>query len=168
MIKYLTLLLCICFTSCAGYQLSGAKPTHLGHVKSIHVPLFKNRTLLTRAESYATNSALDALTRDGTYTMASASHADAVLKGSVSKVNFGRVSASRDDRQTTEELSMTITISWQLLDQANSLAVLEQGQSTGRTRFFAGDNLHVARTNALPDALRRASEAMTSRLADGF
>lgn len=169
MVQHITLLcLSLCLASCAGYQLGGAKPTHLQHVKSLNVPLFENSTLLTRAESYSTNSVIDAITRDGTYSIKSAENSDAVLKGSVSKVQYSQVSSSRDFRETAEELSMTITLSWSLLDANNSMRLLEKGSSTGKTSFFAGENLHVARTNALPDALRRASENIVSKIADGF
>lgn len=154
--------------SCAGYQLGGAKPTHLAAVESIHVPLFENDTLQIRAESYATNSAVDALTRDGTYRIATADTADAVLEGRVSEIDYSQISSSREDTLSTEELSMEITIEWVLRDGSNPARILEKGKSSGETRFFAGGNLHVARTNALPDALRRAAESMVARLADGF
>ncbi len=54
------------------------------------------------------------------------------------------------------------------LPSNNPTKILEEGESTGTTRFFTGSNLEIARTNALPDALQRACEAMVSRLADGF
>lgn len=148
--------------------MGGSKPSHLTEVNSIHVPLFENDTLLTRAEAYATNSAVDALTRDGTYRIATSSSADAVLEGRVKDIKYSQVSSSRTDTLSSEELSMEITIEWILRDAGNPARILEQGKSTGSTRFFAGGNLHVARTNALPDALRRASESMVTRLADGF
>ncbi len=155
-------------TSCAGYHLGGAKPAHLAHVKSIHVPLFKNDTLLVRAESYATNSAVDALTRDGTYRITSAEKADAILEGRITEISYGQVSSSRRDTLRAEELSMTITIEYILRDSRNPSLILEKGTARGSTRFFALGNLHVARTNALPDALRRACESMTTRITDGF
>ena len=161
-------LLSLFLASCAGYQLGGAKPHHLAHIQSIHVPLFINDSLLIRAGSYATNSAVDAITRDGTYRIATVSNADAVLVGRVSKIKYSQVSASRTDSLSSEELSMEITISWVLRDGKNPTKILQRGTSRGDTRFFAGGNLHVARTNALPDALRRATESMTTQLADGF
>ena len=162
------LLLSILLTSCAGYKLGGAKPSHLDHVNNIYVPLFVNDTLLIRADSHATNSTVDAITRDGTYRITSASKADAILKGTVSNIDFDQVSSSRTDSLDSEELSMTITISWVLQDAQNPTRILQKGKSSGATRFFAQGNLSVARTNALPDALRRATEAMTTRIADGF
>jgi len=168
-VKFLSLILIpLLFASCAGYQMGGSKPSHLSHVNSIHVPLFQNDTLLIRADAFATNSAVDALTRDGTYRVATVSTADAILEGRVSEVKYSQVSSSRTDTLSSEELSMEITISWILRDAKNPRLILQQGKSRGDTRFFARGNLHVARTNALPDALRRATESMTTRLADGF
>lgn len=156
------------FTSCAGYQLGGSKPTHLAHVKSIHVPLFKNDTLFARAESYATNSAVDALTRDGTYSIATAETADAILIGRLAIIEYNQVSSSRKDSLRSEELGMKITIDWTLQDANDPLRILEKGRSQGRSTFYARDNINVARTNALPDALSRACDSMTARLADSF
>ena len=165
--KYI-LILSLLLVSCAGYKLGGSKPAHLAAIKRINVPLFTNDTLLIRAESYATNSAVDALTRDGTYLIGSEENSDAVLEGSVEHIKYSQVSSSRNDSLRSEELSMQITIAWILRDASDPARILEKGKSSGSTRFFAGGNLHVARTNALPDALRRASEAMVSRIADGF
>lgn len=154
--------------SCAGYQLGGSKPSHLSHVKSIHVPLFENDTLFVRAETHATNTVVDALTRDGTYQIATAESADAVLRGRITNLDYGQVSSIRSDSLRSEELSLTIHIDWSLIDTSNSSRTLAKGRSTGRTTFFARGNLNTARTNALPDALQRACESLTSRLADGF
>ena len=167
MIKYL-FILSILFSSCAGYQLGGSQPEHLVNIKSIHIPLFTNKTLLFRAEAYATNSAIDAITRDGTYRIASAERADAVLIADVADVDYSQVSASRLDSQRAEELSITITINWKLVDANNPAKVLEKGRSKGKTKFIADQNISIARTNGLPDALRKASEAMVLRLADGY
>lgn len=167
MIKY-SLILSLFLVSCVGYKLGGTKPAHLTHVKSINVPLFANDTLSVRAESMATNSAVDALSRDGTYRIASAENADAILEGRIETINYHQVSSSRRDSLRSEELRMEITIAWVLRDARDPARILEKGHSRGTSRFFAGGNLHVARSNALPDALRRACESMTTRIADGF
>lgn len=166
--RILIFILPLLLVSCAGYQMGGSKPSHLAHVKSIQVPLFVNDTQTTRADAYATNSAVDALTRDGTYRIGTADSADAVLEGVVESIKYSQFSSTRNDTLRSEELSMQVTIEWVLRDASNPTRILEQGSSRGVTRFFAGANLEVARTNALPDALNRACEKMTARLADGF
>ena len=168
MLRIIIPLLSLIFVSSARYQMGGSKPSHLSHVKRIQVPLFVNDTQLTRADAYATNSMVDALTNDGTYRISRADTADAVLEGIVKTADYSQVSSSRRDTLRSEELSMDITIAWTLRDADNPILILEQGESKGLTRLFAGDNLEIARTNALPDALRRASEAIVTRLADGF
>ena len=167
--KHLILyILPLLLVSCAGYQMGGSKPSHLAHVKSIQVPLFVNDTQTTRADAYATNSAVDALTRDGTYRIGTADSADAVLEGVVAFIKYSQFKSASNDTLKSEELSMEVTIEWVLRDASNPTLILEKGKSRGTTRFFAGANLEVARTNALPDALSRACEKMTARLADGF
>ncbi|MBT7958599.1 MAG: hypothetical protein HN759_04620 [Akkermansiaceae bacterium] len=167
MLKYL-FAFALLLSSCSGYRLGGAKPIHLSHVKTIHIPLFENDTLLVRAESHATNSAVSAITRDGTYRIATSARADAILEGRITQVDYDQVRSSRLDSLRSEELSMDISIEWVLRDARNPALILEEGESRGTTRFFAGGNLHVARTNALPDALRRASESMVMRFSEGF
>ncbi|MDG1358161.1 MAG: LptE family protein [Akkermansiaceae bacterium] len=164
----LVIILCLFLVSCAGYQLGGSKPSNLSHVKSIHIPLFQNDTLFVRAETQATNSVVDALNRDGTYQIASSESADAILKGRITDLDYGQVSSIRTDSLRSEELSLTIHIDWSLVDASNPSRILVKGRSTGRTTFFARGNLNIARTNALPDALQRACESLSSRLADGF
>jgi hypothetical protein len=162
------LLTCLFMVSCAGYQLGGSKPSHLSNIRSIHVPLFKNDTLFVRAESHATNTMIDTLTRDGTYKISTADSADAVLKACISDLDYGQVSSTRTDSLSSEEISLIVEINWSLVDATNPSRILEEGRSTGRTSFFARGNLNIARTNALPDALQRACESITSRIADGF
>ena len=84
----LVLAICLLSASCAGYQLGGSKPTHLSHIRSIHVPLFENDTLFVRAETHGTNSMVDALTRDGTYKISTAESADAVLLGRITNLEL--------------------------------------------------------------------------------
>ena len=54
------------------------------------------------------------------------------------------------------------------MDANTPTEILESGTSRGITRLFVDRNLQTARQTALPDALKRASEALVVRLADGF
>ncbi|BCX46685.1 lipoprotein [Haloferula helveola] len=168
MIRLLALLLPIAFVSCAGYQLDGAKPAVLQDVRSIAVPMFKNDTLHPRAEAIATSSVADALVEDGTYRIASRADADAVLEGTVHLIDYVQIRSARLDTLRPEELQNTVTLNWTLRDAADPNKVLATGTSSGTSRFFVDSNLQTSRNNALPDALQRASEALVSRIANGF
>ena len=155
-------------TSCTGYQLGGAKPAVLMDVKNINVPMFHNDTLHPRAEALATSAAADAIVQDGTYRITSLDKADAVLEGTVHIVDYMAIRTTRLDTLRPEELQNTVTLNWKLKDARDPTKTLASGISTGTSRFFVDSNLQTSRTNALPDALQRATESMVSKLANGF
>ncbi len=164
----LLLPIAVLVSSCAGYQLGGAKPSALRDVKNICVPMFHNDTLHPRAEALATSAATDAIVLDGTYKITNWDKADAVLQGTVHTVDYMALRSTRLDTLRPEELQNTVTLTWKLVDAHDSKKVLASGLSTGSSRFFVDSNLQTSRTNALPDALMRASDSMVSRIANGF
>lgn len=162
------LLLFLALSSCTGYQLGGAKPAVLRDVNNISVPMFRNDTLHPRAEALATSAATDAIVIDGTYRITSLDKADAVLEATVHRIDYTPLRTTRLDTLRPEELQNTVMLTWSLKDARDRTKVLASGSSTGTSRFFVDSNLQTSRHNALPDALERASEAMVSRLANGF
>ena len=162
------LLAALAFTSCAGYQLGGAKPAVLRDVTRITVPMFQNDTLHPRAEALATSAAAEAIVLDGTYRITKLDDADAILEGIVHRIDYTPLRTQRLDTLRPEELQNTVTLLWKLRDARNPTKILASGSATGTSRFFVDSNLQTSRNNALPDALQRASESMVSRLANGF
>ena len=162
------LAIALTLASCAGYQLGGTRPAALAGVRTIAVPMFRNDTLHPRAEALATSAAADAFVQDGTYRLATSGQADAILEGAVHKVEYAQIRATRLDTLRPEELQNVVTLNWTLRDGRDPGKVLATGTSVGSSRFFVDSNLQTSRNNALPDALQRATEAMVSRLADGY
>ena len=154
--------------ACEGYRLGGSKPAHLAAVREVHVAIVRNQTQVPRAAAHATNSIIDALTRDGTYRLATMERAEARLEAVLQTIDYRQARSTRTDTLRSEELEMTVTFRWTLLDAENPSRVLERGESKGTTRFFVDPNLQTARQTALIDALKRASESLVARLADGF
>jgi len=158
---FLSLLL----VSCAGYQLGGAKPEKLSHIKSIAVPQFKNLTLEPRLSSLATNSFVDAITQDGTYQVSSLASADATLVANIETIQYSQYRANRFDTLASDELTANVKIQWKLMQ--NGIAV-DSGTASGRTNFFAEDNLQLSRDNALPVATLRAAQSIVTSITEGF
>lgn len=154
--------------SCAGYQLGGVKPAILKDVETISVPMFRNDSLAPRAEALATSAVADAIVLDGTFRIASADDADAVLEGRVAEIGYDQIRSSRINTLRPEELQNTVTLAWVLRDARDPNRVLASGTSVGTSTFFVDSNLQTARNNALPDAFNRAGQALVSRLANGF
>ena len=155
-------------SSCAGYHLGAHQPAPLAAVKSIAVPMAANETLHPRAEILATSELANAITTDGTYRLAAATHADAVLVATVKEIRYEAIRSRRLDTLRPEELSNTVTIEWQLRDGRDPKLILISGTSQGSSQLFADTDLQTARNNALPDALSRASINVVSTLANGF
>lgn len=164
----LLLLIVLSLSSCAGYRLGGAKPPHLAKVNAIQVEMVDNKTQFPRLAAQATNSIIDALTQDGTYRLAAAKSADARLEAVIDSISYRQARSSRTDTLRSEELEMDLTLNWKLIDSNNPAQVLASGTSRGKTRFFVDPNLATARRTALMDALKRASESVIARIADGF
>jgi hypothetical protein len=161
-------LVLLALASCVGYQLGGTKPAALADVRRIAVPMFSNSTMHPRAEAIATSAVADAISADGTYRISEADQADAILEGKVRRIDYSMIRATRLDTLRPEELANTATIEWTLRDARNPMRVLASGTSSGSSQLFVTSNLQTARNNALPEALARAAEALTSSLANGF
>lgn len=161
-------LLVLLLGGCAGYQLGGAKPAVLRDVRAVNVPMFTNNTLHPRAAALATSAAIDTLIQDGTYRISTNDRADAILEGSLQRIDYVPLRTARLDTLRPEELGNRVTVDWLLRDSTDPTQVLAQGTSVGSSRFFVDSNLQTSRNNALADALENASEAMVSQLANGF
>lgn len=164
----LTLLIAPFLASCAGYQLGGVKPQSLARIKQIAVPMFRNDTQHPRAEAIATSAVASAILQDGTYRVSSLDKADAVLEGTIHRIDYTQIRATRLDTLRPEELQNTVTLVWFLKDARDPGKVLASGTSVGTSRFFVDANLQTSRNNALPDAMERAGEALVSRISNGF
>lgn len=166
--RLLSLALALLLWSCTGYKLGGSKPSHLSEVQSISVSMVKNETQMPRAAAHATNSLIDALTRDGTYQLGTVAQADARLEATIATITYSQARSKRADTLASEELEMRVELEWTLIDGQDPSRVLQSGRTRGTTRLFVDANLQTARQSALPDALKRASESLIARLADGF
>lgn len=165
---HLLVLPVLLLSSCAGYRLGGVKPTSLSGVNNISVPMFRNETQHPRAEALATSAVAAAISQDGTYKISSSDKADAILEGSLKKIEYTSIRGSRLDTLLPEELHNEVEITWVLKDAKDPTKVLANGKSSGRSQLFVDSNLQTARNNALPDALERAGESLVSTLANGY
>ena len=154
--------------ACAGYEVGGRKPASLAGVDRIAVPMFRNDTQHPRAEALATSAAAAALTRDGTYRLASADDADAVLDGRIAGVDYTTVRGTRFDTLLAEEFRNSVTFDWQLRDARDPTRILARGSSSGTSQLFRDSNLQTARNNALNEAMEDAANSMVSRISDSF
>lgn len=168
LLPFLALLTAGFLTGCTGYQLGGSKPSHLSEVHSIQVAVVKNMTQMPRAGAHATNAIAEAFIQDGTYRLGTTDTADARLETTLTTIKYSQLRSTRNDSLRSEEIEMVVEYEWSLVSADDPRHILEQGSSRGTTSFFVAPNLQTARQNALPNAVKRAADAMVARLADSF
>ena len=161
-------ILCLLLASCAGYQVGSRKPPSLKEVNKISVSVFDNDTLHPRVGAMATSAVTSAITMDGTYQLVSAGQADAVLEGTVRRIQYDRIRSRRFDTLRPQELDNTVVLAWVLRDANDPTKVLASGTASGESQLFVDSNLQSARQAALPEATERAGEALVSKLANGY
>jgi hypothetical protein len=153
-------------SSCAGYQLGGAKPVELTNIQSIYIPMIENKTQEIKLAPQTTNSLTRFINNDGTFQVSTAAQSDATLKVVIETIDYREFRSARLDTLRAEELTANIVATWQLID--NQSNILLSGRSNGETRFFVDDNQRLSRDNALHDAIQSLSRKITSRISNGF
>ncbi len=153
-------------TSCAGYQLGGSKPTVLQDIDSIYVAMAENKTQEIKLAPQLTNRLISFINNDGTYSVTNLDQSQAILSIVINNITYDEFRSSRLDTLLAEELTATISTSWQLKDHHSK--VLLKGKSSGKTRFFVEGNQRLARDNSLYDAIDNLSRNITSRISNGL
>jgi hypothetical protein len=111
---FASLLLAGLVQGCAGYHVGPAKPAYLRDVHTIAVPMFGNTTLVPRIEALITGTIIKQFQQDGTYRIANADTADAVLKGEIVAVSRSPARSLRGNVLSTTEFYLTISVKYSL------------------------------------------------------
>ena len=172
-LSLLAALLCV---SC-GYQVGPVKPKRLEGIRRICVKNFKNLTLEPRMEAMLASAVIKQLQLDGTYQVTDESHADAILQGTLSRIERAPSRAVRGNVLQSSEYRLTITCSYTLLT-ARSGTVIDQRSVSGTTDFFvtagsSGSDLLTADSGqderqAIPLAVEDLATRISSLISEGW
>jgi outer membrane lipopolysaccharide assembly protein LptE/RlpB len=94
-----------------GYTLQGNLPDHL---KTVSVPVFKNRTTASGAESTVTAAVINAFTTNGRLKVVSLDQADCILDGELT--GYQVQSLTYDSRLNLRSYSLTVTMNVRFRD----------------------------------------------------
>lgn len=175
-------------TGCAGYQMGSVKPEAYAHINRIAVPTFQNRTLEPRVSVLMTNAVIKQIQMDGTYEITTQNNADAVLRGSITRIERSQLRSERNDTFQSTELLSYLVIRWALHDpvtgekleynqasnvdennlESNSRLKIRPGQNVGRTIVFLDPNFQTSERGAIPVAAQKAAEQLVSQLSEGW
>jgi len=163
---YLLLLLPLLLAGC-GYQVGEIRPTPMRHVKTLAVPTFKNNTLIPRIEVLVADTVIKQIQQDGTYQILGEGQADAILEGTITRIQRSPIRSVLSNVLATSEYRLTIEVAYNVHDRVTGLKLFE-GRVTGITDFFTSPDLVTDERQAIPIAAQRMAVNLTSRLSEGW
>ena len=160
-------------SGCAGYHAGPSKPAYMSEVKTIAVPSFKNQTLEPRMEVIFASTLAKQIQQDGTYQIAREEEADAILQGTVLRIERTPARGLRSNFFQTTEFNLVLTLEIKLTDRRNG-KILTKRTITGNTTFFVSSSnprtgdINKDERQAIPLAAEDASIKAVGFLADGW
>lgn len=165
---------------CAGYHLGPVKPSKMKDVHSLAVPAFKNMTLEPRVETMLANAVIKQLQQDGTYKIASEHDSDAVVLGTIERIERTPARGVQRDFFQTSEYTLALLLNVKVIERATGKTLSER-EVRGNSSFFVSSsnslsaevNARVANINrderqAIPLAAEDAALKLTSYLSEGW
>ena len=172
-LSLLTALLC---ASC-GYQVGPVKPKKLEGIRRICVKNFKNETLEPRMEAMLASAVIKQLQLDGTYEVTNEDRADAILQGTLMRIERAPSRSVRGNVLQSSEYRLTVSCNYRLIT-ARSGTVLDQRSVIGTTDFFvtagsSGSDLLTADSaqderQAMPLAVEDLATRISSQISEGW
>ena len=162
------LLLCVLLVlSGCGYKLGEIRPTSMRSVRTLAVPTFKNNTYESRIEVLFADTLVKKLQQDGTYRIVNTAQADAIVNGTIEKIERGSLRSVQSNVLATSEFSLIVTARYEVVDQRTGI-ILMQGTVQGRTSFFSGNDLQTLERQALSNAADDLALNLAIRLTEGW
>jgi outer membrane lipopolysaccharide assembly protein LptE/RlpB len=155
-----------------GYHLGEIKPTPMRRINTVAVSTFKNETLIPRLEAQTADVVVKQFQQDGTYRVESADRADAIIEGTIEKVDRQPMRVLSTNVLQTSEFQLLLVVRYRVIDRVTG-AVLKQGKATGTTPFFSdsdivNSDLVTNQNMNYPIAARRMAENLVSKVAEGW
>jgi outer membrane lipopolysaccharide assembly protein LptE/RlpB len=150
-----------------GYHLGEIRPTTMRSVRTLAVPTFKNNTFESRIEVLFADTVVKKLQQDGTYRIVDTNQADAVVYCVIEKIDRGALRSVQNNVLATSEFRLTVTARYEVVDIGTG-RVLMEGQVTGNTSFFSGNDLQTLERQGLSNAAADLAENLTNRLTEGW
>lgn len=160
-------LLTLCLSSCAGYHLGGQKPAHLQGISKLAVPTFDNQTLEPRLSSVVTNSLIKQIQVDGSYQVSTKDDAEAVLEGTIMRVDRSQFRSFRQNVLRTSQLQMRLTVNYVIRDAASGRPI-HRGTSSANSYVILDSNVQNSEAQALDDAAQRLATNLANEISEGW
>lgn len=142
-------------TGCGIYSFSGS--TLPPHIRTVGVPLFEDQTTEFGIDQQLTDALIEAIRDDNTLKIADPRDADAVLSGTVTRVE------DRAGQYTSDEVAadfrVTVTVKVKFEDMRKRSVMWESSLS----QWGSYDGTDVPRTDGIAEALEKLSTDILNR-----
>jgi hypothetical protein len=165
---------------CVGYRLGPAKPASMKEVHTLAVPAFKNMTLEPRVEVMLANCVIKQLQQDGTYRISSENDSDAIVQGTLERIERTPSRGIQRDFYQTSEYTLSLVLRIKVIQRSTGKTISER-ELHGNSSFFVTSsnsmspqiNARVANVNrderqAIPQAAEDAAIRLASYLSEGW
>jgi hypothetical protein len=142
-------------------------------IRTLAVPAFKNQTLEPRVESLLATTLIKQLQQDGTYKIASERDADAVVEGTLKRLERIPARGVRTDFYQTSEYLLDMIVGVKVIEKSTGKTISEKEVRGGSSFFVSGLSTLTADVNrderqAIPQAAEDAAVRITSYLSEGW
>ena len=164
--RRLALVVVALFVTGCGYSLRGNLPSH---IKSVAVPLFRNRTAEPGVESFLTVAVVEAFSTNGRLKVVRPEQADSILDGEV--IGYQLQSIAFDPQSNVQQYRLTVTLNIRFRDVRRDEVLYEQNNLQERAdfRFQGVVSQTIAREEtALRTAATEIARAIVALAIDRF
>jgi len=134
---WIVFILCISLSAC-GYKFAGSGTFPAG-IKSVYVPVLKNRTSEAGIENTITNDLIYEFNRHDITVLSSNDKADSFLSGTIWSVFIETISYK--DPTKASERRVTVTVNLKLTSRSGKVVWYRTGLSDNEAYFVASDRL---------------------------
>lgn len=136
-------------------------------ITTIAVPPFKNETLYPRVEALFSQTLIQQLQQDGTYTVGPERTSDVTLEGTVSSIDRVPARSIRGNVIATSEFELEVTIEYKVIRNSTG-QILDERKVKGRTTYFVGADIQQDERQAIPRAAQDASIRLVNLISEGW
>lgn len=137
-----------------GYSLRGNLP---GHIRTVAVPVFANKTQHPAVENFLTSAVVDAFVTSGRLKVARPEDADSILEGEI--VGYEVDSISFDRQANVREYRLTVTLNLRFRDRRRNETLWRQEGVQEKADFRVPGQV-AATFSSEQSALREAAETI--------
>ncbi len=123
------------FSGCAGYKVGSIQPKFMAEIRTLAIPSFKNNTLEPRVEVPLATALIKQFQQDGTYQIVGENNADAIVVGTLERIERRPARSVRGNTLQTKEYTLELKCRFEVVNRVTG-AIIDSRSINGTTSFF--------------------------------